>query len=48
VAILGALGPVSVIVTGWLGLGETMTRLQLLGAALVLGGVVLVSHKPAR
>jgi drug/metabolite transporter (DMT)-like permease len=47
VAILGALGPVSVIVTGRLGLGETMTPLQLLGAALVLGGVVLVSHKPA-
>ncbi len=46
VAILGALGPVSVIVTGWLGLDETMTALQLVGAALVLGGVVLVSLKP--
>jgi drug/metabolite transporter (DMT)-like permease len=46
VAILGALGPVSVILTGWLGLDETMTWLQLLGAALVLGGVVLVSLKP--
>ena len=45
VAILGALGPVSVILTGWLGLDETMTWLQLLGAALVLGGVVLVSVK---
>jgi len=45
VAILGALGPVSVILTGWLGLDETMTWLQLLGAALVLGGVVLVSLK---
>jgi len=43
VAILGALGPVSVILTGWVGLGETMTWPQLLGAALVLGGVVLVS-----
>jgi drug/metabolite transporter (DMT)-like permease len=46
VAIRGALGPVSVILTGWLGLDETMTWLQLLGAALVLGGVVLVSLKP--
>jgi LPXTG-motif cell wall-anchored protein len=45
VAILGALGPVSVILTGWVGLDETMTWLQLLGAALVLGGVVLVSVK---
>jgi drug/metabolite transporter (DMT)-like permease len=46
VAILGALGPVSVIITGWLGLDETMTALQILGAALVLGGVVLVTIKP--
>jgi len=48
VAILGALGPVSVILTGWVGLDETMTWLQLLGAALVLGGVVLVSVKRQR
>jgi len=48
VAILGALGPVSVILTGWVGLDETMTWLQLLGAALVLGGVVLVSVKRKR
>jgi drug/metabolite transporter (DMT)-like permease len=46
VAILGALGPVTTILTGWLGLDETMTWLQLLGTALVLGGVVLVSLKP--
>ena len=46
VAILGALGPVSVIITGWLGLDETMTAMQILGAVLVLGGVVLVSTKP--
>jgi len=46
VAILGALGPVSVILTGWLGLDETMTALQIVGAALVLGGVVLVSLRP--
>jgi drug/metabolite transporter (DMT)-like permease len=46
VAILGALGPVSVIITGWLGLDEMMTAMQILGAALVLGGVVLVSTKP--
>jgi drug/metabolite transporter (DMT)-like permease len=48
VAILGALGPVTAILTGWVGLDETMTWLQLLGAALVLGGVVLVSVKRQR
>jgi drug/metabolite transporter (DMT)-like permease len=48
VAILGALGPVTAILAGWVGLDETMTGLQFLGAALVLGGVVLVSLKPGR
>lgn len=46
VAILGALGPVATIMTGWLGLDETMTPLQIVGTALVLGGVLLVSAKP--
>jgi len=45
VAILGALGPVSTIVTGWLGLEETMTAPQIGGALMVLGGVVLVTLK---
>jgi drug/metabolite transporter (DMT)-like permease len=48
VAILGALGPVTAILTGWVGLDETMTWLQLVGAALVLGGVVLVSVRRQR
>jgi drug/metabolite transporter (DMT)-like permease len=47
VAIIGALGPVTTIVFGWLGLEETMTPLQLAGAALVLVGVVVISLKPA-
>ncbi len=46
VAILGALGPVSTICFGFVGLDEQMTRPQMLGTALVLGGVVLVSLKP--
>ena len=46
VAILGALGPVSTIFFGFVGLDERMTWLQLAGTALVLAGVVLVSLKP--
>jgi len=47
VAIIGALGPVTTIAFGWLGLEEVMTPLQLAGAALVLIGVVVISLKPA-
>jgi drug/metabolite transporter (DMT)-like permease len=47
VAIIGALGPVTTIAFGWLGLEEVMTPLQLAGAALVLVGVVVISLKPA-
>jgi drug/metabolite transporter (DMT)-like permease len=46
VAILGALGPVSTIFFGFVGLDEQMTWLQMVGTVLVLGGVVLVSLKP--
>jgi len=46
VAILGALGPVSTIFFGFVGLDERMTWLQLVGTVLVLGGVVLVTLKP--
>ena len=46
VAIIGALGPVTTIAFGWLGLEEVMTPLQLLGSALVLVGVVVISLKP--
>lgn len=43
VALVGALGPVTTIFFGWIGLDEHMTPIQLAGAALVLSGVLLVS-----
>ncbi|MBE0624881.1 MAG: DMT family transporter [Burkholderiales bacterium] len=46
VAIIGAAGPVTTIFLGWLGLEEHMTALQIVGAVLVLGGVMLVTIKP--
>jgi len=48
VAIIGALGPVTTIAFGWLGLEEVMSPLQLAGAALVLVGVVVISLRPAQ
>ncbi|MCC7486564.1 MAG: DMT family transporter [Burkholderiales bacterium] len=45
VAIVGALGPITTIAFGWLGLEEVMTPLQLAGSALVLVGVVAISLK---
>jgi drug/metabolite transporter (DMT)-like permease len=48
VAIIGALGPVTTIVFGWLGLEEIMTPLQLAGSALVLVGVVVISLRPGK
>jgi drug/metabolite transporter (DMT)-like permease len=47
VAIIGALGPVTTIAFGWLGLEEAMTPLQLAGSALVLVGVVVISLRKA-
>ena len=46
VAIIGAAGPVTTIFLGWLGLEESMSLLQMAGAALVLAGVLLVTIKP--
>lgn len=46
VAIIGALGPVTAIALGYIGLDEIMTPLQTAGAALVLVGVVVISLKP--
>ena len=46
VAIIGALGPVTTIAFGWLGLEEVMTPLQIAGSALVLVGVVVISLRP--
>jgi drug/metabolite transporter (DMT)-like permease len=48
VALVGALGPVTTIFFGWVGLDETMTPVQLAGGALVLAGVMLVTLRPAR
>jgi drug/metabolite transporter (DMT)-like permease len=48
VAIIGALGPVTTIAFGWLGLEEVMAPLQLLGSFLVLIGVVVISLKPGK
>jgi drug/metabolite transporter (DMT)-like permease len=52
VALVGALGPVSAIGLGHVGLDETLTWLQVGGAVLVLAGVLLVTLKaqprPAR
>lgn len=45
-ALVAAVGPVSVAITGALGLDEPFGWLQALGAALVIGGVLLVSLKP--
>jgi len=43
VAVLGALGPISALFWSWVGLDERVTPLQLVGAALVISGVLLVS-----
>ena len=48
VALFGALGPVTTVFFGWVGLDEVMTPVQLAGAALVLAGVALVTLKAAR
>jgi drug/metabolite transporter (DMT)-like permease len=46
VALIGAVGPITALVLGHLGLGETMTALEIAGALLILGGVVIVTVKP--
>jgi drug/metabolite transporter (DMT)-like permease len=45
VALLGGLGPVSTLLISVTGLEETMTPLQIVGAVLVLGGVLLTTTK---
>ena len=45
VAIIGALGPVTAILLGYVGLDEIMTPLQIAGAGFVLIGVVAISLK---
>ena len=48
VALIGALGPVTVIFAGHVGLDEHMTPLQILGTVFVLAGVVAVSLRAAK
>ena len=47
VSLIGAVGPVATIFFGWLILHEQVSVPQILGAALVLAGVILVARKPA-
>ena len=47
VAMVGALGPVTTLFFGFVGLDEVMTLMQVFGAALVLAGVLLVTLRPA-
>jgi drug/metabolite transporter (DMT)-like permease len=44
-AMIAAIGPVLTIFLGWLVLNEVITYVQIVGAALVLAGVLLVSLK---
>jgi drug/metabolite transporter (DMT)-like permease len=44
-ALIGAVGPVSVAVTGAIGLDEPFTWVQAVGGLLVISGVLLVSLK---
>jgi drug/metabolite transporter (DMT)-like permease len=48
VALVGALGPVSAAGLGYLALGEEVTWVQMVGAALVVLGVMVISLKPRR
>jgi drug/metabolite transporter (DMT)-like permease len=43
VAIIGAAGPVTTVFLGWLGLEESMSLMQIVGAGLMLSGVLLVT-----
>lgn len=47
VSIVGSIGPVATIFFGWLFLNEAISVPQVIGAAFVLGGVMLVSSKKA-
>ena len=45
-ALVGCIGPISTIALAHFFLGEVVTAVQLAGAALVLGGVMIISVKP--
>lgn len=44
-SLIGSVGPVATILFGWWLLGESVSALQLAGAALVLAGVLLASRR---
>jgi drug/metabolite transporter (DMT)-like permease len=48
VAIVGALGPVSAMALGYVGLDEMMSIHQIIGALFVVVGVVMIAIKPRR
>jgi drug/metabolite transporter (DMT)-like permease len=47
VSMIGAVGPIATIFFGWLFLSEDVTLLQMVGAAPVLAGVIVVARKPS-
>lgn len=47
-SIIGSTGPVATIFLGFVFLGEAITALQLMGAALVMAGVLAISLAPKR
>jgi drug/metabolite transporter (DMT)-like permease len=46
VSLVGCVGPLATMAFAWMFLGETVTLVQLGGAALVLGGVLIITLKP--
>ncbi len=44
-AILGSIGPVSTLILAWWLLGERLSHMQLLGAAIVLVGVAMIGYR---
>lgn len=46
-SMIGTLGPVLTILFGWVFLGESLGAIQLVGAALVMTGVLLIGRKKA-
>jgi len=45
-SLVGCIGPLATMAFAWLFLGETISPVQLGGAMLVLGGVLIISMKP--
>lgn len=46
VSLVGCVGPLATMAFAWMFLGESITLTQLAGAALVLGGVLIISLRP--